>query len=110
MSDYSVHAEKIVEAAQAIKSAIEEHGFGTAAIMIILSRLMAMTEVANFIMNLPEDQRDEFFGEVWDEAIGTEPNALVNKVGIFEGETLEQISDAIKVAFVAYMNREMRPA
>ena len=76
-----------------------------AAIMVILSKLMGMTQVATFLSDLPESERDDFFAEVFDAAIGNEPNALVNKVGMFEGDFLESISDGMKGAALAYFNK-----
>jgi len=105
--EYREQADKIIEGAQQIKKAVEENGFGTAATLQILSVLMGMTQVAGSFMQLPKDQRDEFFAEVFDAAIGEEPNALVKKVAIFEGEALEKMSDAIKAGALAYFNRNM---
>lgn len=108
--DYVDEGQAVVNAAQEIKKAIQEHGFGTAATMVILSELLKMTQVAGTFASLPQTEKDEFFGEIFDAAIGSEPNALVTKVGIFEGETLEKMSDAIKAGALAYFNRQIPQA
>jgi hypothetical protein len=105
--DYLDEAQVIVNATHAIKSAIVEHGFGTTSVLVIMGQLMKMTQLGGDFMQLPESERDEFFAAVFDAAIGNEPNALVNKIGIFEGDVLEQMSDAVKAGALAYFNREL---
>lgn len=106
MGDYTADAQIIVNSAQKIKEAIENES-GTTLTMVILSELLKMSQVATDFSNLPVDQRDEFFAEVFDAAIGNEPNALVQKVGFFSGDVLEQMSDAIKAGALAYFNKEL---
>lgn len=103
--EYRDEAEAIVTAIGNIKATITEHGMGTVAVMQILGELMNLSTQVNTFNSLPKDQRDEFFAEVWDAAIGSEPSALVNKVGIFEGEFLEAMSDGMKGAALAYFNK-----
>ena len=108
--EYKEQADKIVATVQRIKKAIMENGFGTMTVVLLLTELMKLTQVAGSFMQLPTTERDEFFAEVFDAAIGTEPNALINKVSIFEGEALERMSDGMKAAVVAYFNRQLPAA
>lgn len=102
---YKAEAEAIVSAVGKIKDAIEANGFGTITIMLILGELMNLAATVTTFNAMPHDQRDEFFAEIWDAAIGNEPNALVTKVGIFEGEFLEAMSDGLKGGALAYFNK-----
>lgn len=103
--EYKDEAEAIVVTVGNVKKVIQEQGFGTVGIMMILGELMNLTTVVNSFNTLPSDQRDEFFAEIWDAAIGNEPFALVNQVGVFSGEYLEVMSDGMKGAALAYFNK-----
>lgn len=105
--EYKEQADKIVAVVQKIKKAIQENGFGTTTVILLLTELMALTQIAGSFMQLPKEQRDEFFAEVFDSAIGTEPNALINKISIFEGEALERMTDGMKAAAISYFNRNL---
>ena len=104
---YVDEAQTIVQVAQNIKDVIAEHGFGTTSTLVILGELMKMTQVGSTFLELAEDERDEFFAAIFDASVGNEPNALVSKVGVFQGETLEIMSDAMKSGALAYLNREL---
>lgn len=104
---YRDEADAIVQAVGNIKDAIATHGMGTVSVMMILGELMNLATVVNSFQTLPAAERDEFFGEVWDAAIGNEPNALVTKAAFFQGEALEQISDGMKAAALAYFNSRL---
>lgn len=103
--EYRDEADAIVASVGKIKAAIAAHGMGTATVMLILGELMSLATVVNGFNQLPAAERDEFFAEVWDAAIGNEPNSLLSKVGIFDGDALEQISDGMKAGALAYFNR-----
>ena len=108
--DFPEHKEEaaaIVAVVATIKEIIEKEGFGTVAVMTILGELMKLASSTTKFNGLPHDQRDEFFAEVWDFAIGDEKSALINKVGMFEGEHLEAITDGMKGAALAYFNKEV---
>ena len=105
---YDQEAAKLIASLKAIVEAVKKHGAGTATVMAILVELMNATTLVNFLKDLPADQRDEFAAALWDQSIGTEENALVNKVGFLQGEALEQVSDGLKAAFVAYQNAKVK--
>lgn len=105
--EYRDEAEAIVTSVGKIKDAIAEHGMGSVTIMLILGELMALATIVNNFNKLPASQRDEFFAEVWDAAIGNEPNSLLSKVGIFSGEALEKMSDGLKAGALAYFNSKI---
>lgn len=102
---YEPKARQIIESIQAIKNSVESHGFGTVTVMNILSELLRTTQIAEFYLALPQEEKNKFIGEVFDAAVGNEPHALVTQVGIFSGDVLETISDALKIAAVHYVNR-----
>lgn len=104
---YVAEAETLVVAVGKIKKAIKENGFGTVATMILLSEALTLAASVTTFNNLPKEQRDEFMAEVWDAAIGEEENALIKKIGMFEGEYLEVMSDGMKGAALAYFNKEV---
>ncbi len=104
---YKPAAAKIVGAVGNIIKAVKEHGSGTIMVMAIAAEAVKLTQVTAEFLALPKDQRDEFFGEVFDMAIGEEEEALVKKVAFFEGKSLEMMSDGMKAAFVAFMNRQI---
>lgn len=106
-SEYRDEADKIVGSANKIMTTIRENGFGTTTTMVVLSELMSLTQVSVTFMNLPENQRDEFFAEVWDAAIGNEPTAIIKQVGFFSGDALEVMSDGIKAGALGYFNRNI---
>ena len=103
--EYKDEAEAIVVAVGKIAGTIKTNGMGTVSVMMILGELMNLASVVTSFNTLPADQRDEFFAEVWDAAIGNESTALVKQVGIFEGNGLEQISDGMKAGALAYFNK-----
>lgn len=105
--EYREQADKIVGSAHKIITTIRENGFGTTTTMVVLSELMGLTQVSGSFMALPSDQRDEFFAEVWDAAIGNEPTALIKQVGFFSGDVLESMSDGIKAGALGYFNRNL---
>ncbi len=105
--EYQDEAQAIVNAVDAIRDTIVENGMGTVSIMLILGELMNLATVVNQFNVLPADQRDEFFAEVWDAAIGNEPNALVGKIGVFQGVYLEAMSDGLKGAALAHFNSKV---
>lgn len=105
--NYDAQAQALVNATQNIIAAIKEHGQGTVLMMVLFTELIKVTQVTGDFMSLPQTERDEFLGAIWDAGIGNESNALVTKVGIFQGEVLEQLSDAMKTAALAYFNREL---
>ena len=102
---YKDEAQAIVVAVGNIKDTIMQNGMGTVSVMKILGELMNLATVVNSFQTLPADQRDEFFAEVWDAAIGNEPDALVNQIGFLEGEFLESVSDGMKAAALSYFNK-----
>jgi len=103
--EYKDEATAIVNAVNNIRDAIMTNGMGTQTVMLILGELMGLATVVNSFNTLPKDQRDEFFAEVWDAAIGNEPAALVNQVGFISGDALEAVSDGLKGAVLAYFNK-----
>lgn len=107
MPTHEQNAQVLINATQAIKNAVQQHGFGTITTMVLLTQLMKVTRIGSAVLELPEPERNLFYGEVWDAAIGNEPNALIGQVGIFTGDTLESMSDAMKSAALAYFNREV---
>lgn len=109
-SQYPALAAQFVTAIGNIKEKIAEHGFGTVTIMTMLSEFMKITTVGNEFMELSAEERKKFIAELWDQAIGTEPHALVNQVSVFKGETLETISDAMKLAAVTFIDSQLPPA
>lgn len=100
-------ATKLVESVGDIKKAVETHGWGTATIMTILGELMEAGQVAAYVQALPQDQRDDFGAEVWDQSLGNEPHALVHQVGFIGPEALEQLTDGMKAAFLSYFNARL---
>jgi hypothetical protein len=104
---YEAEAAQLAQSAKRIKDIIEEQGWGTMTVTTILGELLNAAQIASFFKDLPSDQRDEFFAQIFDEAIGSEPHALVNQVGFLEGEALEAVSDGIKAGALAYFNREI---
>jgi hypothetical protein len=105
--EYQDEAQAIVVSVGNIVDAIKVHGMGTVSIMLILGELMNLSTVVNEFNTLPADQRDEFFAEVWDAAIGNEETALVTQVGIFSGEYLEAMSDGLKGAALSHFNSKV---
>ena len=103
--EYQAEATAIVVSVGKVVDTIKTNGMGTVSIMLILGELMALATVVNNFNTLPADQRDEFFAEVWDAAIGNEPTALVGQVGFFEGDSLEAMSDGLKAGALAYFNK-----
>lgn len=101
-------AAAIVSAVKAIIDSVRTQGLGTMTIMTILRELMAMTEIVNFLRELEEDERNIFLSEVFDQAIGTEPHALVTQMGPLGGEGLEKFSDGLKELFIAFINKDPR--
>ena len=106
-SQYRADADKIVGSANKIMTTIRENGFGTTTTMVVLTELMSLTQVSGNFMALPENERDDFFAEVWDAAIGNEPTAIIKQVGFFEGDTLETMTDGIKAGALGYFNRNL---
>jgi len=105
---YKEEAAKLTASAQAIKKAAETYGVkSTMFTMAVLGELMKTTQVAGKFLELPTSERDEFLAEVWDESIGTEPNALVNQVGFLSGDALEAVSDGLKAGALGYFNRAL---
>lgn len=106
--EYKAQADKLLESAHAIKLAAERYGVkSTGFTMTLLGEMMKVSTVIGTFSALPKDQRDEFFAEVWDSAIGTEENALINQLAFLSPETTEAVSDALKAAALAYFNRTL---
>jgi hypothetical protein len=104
--EYKAQADKLLESVRAVKKAAETYGVkSTGFTLALLAEMMKVSTVVGSFASLPKDQRDEFFAEVWDAAIGVEPNALVNQLGFLSPESTESISDAIKEAVISYFNR-----
>ena len=103
--EYKAEATAIVVAVDKIVETIKVNGMGTVSVMKILGELMNLSLVVNNFNTLPADQRDEFFAEVWDAAIGNEPTALIGQVGFFTGDALEAMSDGLKVGALSYFNQ-----
>lgn len=104
---YPALAAQFVVAVGNIKKSIQENGLGTVTLLGMLAELMKITTVGTDFITLSASERKKFIAEVWDQSIGTEPHALVNKVGVFQGETLETLSDAMKLAAVAYIDSQL---
>lgn len=109
MGQYTEQAQKLTAVVKKIVDTIKTDGVGTVSMMVILGEMMKIPEILTFFKTLPQGQRDEFFAEVFDQSIGTEPNALVTKVGVFQGDVLEKMTDGIKVAVIAYLNKQAGP-
>lgn len=105
--EMKVQTDKIIAVVQRIKKAVQENGFGTTTVVLLLTELMGLTQISGSFMQLPKSERDEFFAELFDSAIGDEPNALINKIGIFEGEALERMSDGLKAGAISYFNKQL---
>lgn len=106
--EYRAQADKLVESAQKVKLAAEEHGIkSTAFTMALLGEMLTISTAVGTFAALPKDQRDEFLAEVWDAAIGNEPKALVNQIAFFDPDTTEALSDALKAGALAYFNRSL---
>ena len=104
-----IYTEQAAKLVAVIKNVIKEaqNNDGLTMIFGLIGALMPAASVFQYIAALPKSERDEFFGEVFDQAIGTEPGALVTSFGIFETELLEETTDVIKEVFIAYMNKQV---
>jgi hypothetical protein len=102
---YEVAAAALLGAIQNIRDAVLANGWQTQTIMTVLGEMLAVSPVVQAYIELPASERDEFLAEIFDAAIGNESTALVNQVGPLQGQALEDVSDALKGAFLAYVNR-----
>lgn len=100
---YDDEAGRLVQSVQKIIEAVKTHGSGTMLVMTVLSELMTWAGEAPNFSALPTEEKKKFLVEVFDQAIGSEDHALVTQLGFLSGEALEQVSDAMKGVFLAYM-------
>jgi hypothetical protein len=109
---YEKESEAVVVSAGKIIASVKDFGItNPQTIMVLLGELMRMTTVASFYLDLPADQKDDFLTQVFDASIGDEETALLKKAAFFDADALEIMSDGLKAAFLAYMNKAViKPA
>lgn len=103
---YDDEAAKLVKSIKTIFTTIKQNGMGTTAIMTVLGELMMWAGEATSFQALPTEEKKRFFVEVFDQAIGDEEHAIVNQLGFLQGASLEQVTDALKGVFLAYMENK----
>ena len=103
---YTEQATALVTAAGEIIEVVKR-GMNIGTAMELLSKLMSLAPIISFLQELPEDQRDEFFAEVFDQAVGSEEHALLQELAFLDSAALEQVADGMKAGVIAYFNREV---
>ena len=107
---HSEAASKLVVGLKTLIFTIKEEGINFGSVMRMMTELLSIAPVYNYIAALSESERLVFWGECFDKTFGTDPEAIVVTFGPFKAETVEAITDAAKEGFIDIMEEKLQAA
>jgi len=107
-----MYTEKAVQFVKTLKGIVDkvQAGGGFSMVFGLAQELWQASTLFEFVKGLDAPGRAQFFGEVFDQCIGTEEGALITEIGFLSGQPLEIVSDGVKAGFVAFMEEKFAEA